>query len=377
MTTETAAPQNITRFERVVCNLCGSNETRPVFQKWEFTIVRCVQCGLVYVNPRAFRIEDDVYFDGPYLTAVERDGLLDPGVANLYGDIIYNLSTRTPLGKLLDVGCAVGHFMDFARRYGWQVEGVECSVYAARRAVERFGLNVHNVCVLKEAQLSENFYDACTLVEVVEHLPDPRETLIEVWRLLKPGALIYLTTPNFTSYRSLLLRDQWDAAIPTGHLYYFEGASLGSLLSSVGFIDVEDLTGAGDFAAELQYAETHGLNLSAEELTKVKELHLADPSGTRRAEGLVMCARKPWDPSLQPVAGGRVTGHTFHTSFEGCLVRRPGETVEDQKVYFIDKGRKRWVTTGDWIIANGMSWHDLQLITAEELEALLPGPPLP
>jgi SAM-dependent methyltransferase len=382
-TTEAVILRNPAPFERVPCNICGSNETRLVFQKWSFRIVQCVDCGLTFVNPRAFRIEADDYFEGPYLSTIEKDGQLDTGIGSLYGEIIYNVNDRVPLGKLLDVGCAMGHFLGFAKRYGWEVEGVECSPYAARYAEERFGAKVHPVCVLKDANLQENFYDSCVLVEVIEHLPDPRETMTEVWRVLQPGGLVYITTPNFGCYRSLLLREEWNAVIPTGHLYYFDSDSLGKLLSSIGFINVENLTGAADFAGDLDFAGKSGLcKLNAEDLAKVRELSQRDmetgPSNGR-GEGLVMCARKPWDSTSQQAASNqRITRQVFKTSFEGCLVRRPGETAEDQKVYFVENGRKRWVTTADWIIAKGMNWpSDVQLITPEELDAIPPGPRLP
>lgn len=345
--------------------------------------MQCVDCGLIYVNPRAFRIEADDYFEGPYLSTIEKDGQLDAGIGTLYGEIIYNLRNRVPLGKLLDVGCAMGHFLGFAMRYGWEVEGVECSPYAARYAAERFGARVHPVCVLKDANLKKDFYHSCVLIEVIEHLPDPRETLTEVWRLLQPGGLIYITTPNFACYRSMLLREEWNAVIPVGHLYYFDSASLEKLLTSVGFMNVENLTGVADFAADLDFAQKSGaFKLTAADLATVREVARLDAekgSSNGRGEGLVMCARKPWDSTGQEAANQqRIASQAFKTSFEGCLVRRPGETAEDQKVYFVENGRKRWVTTADWIISRGMNWpSDVQFITASELEAILPGPPLP
>jgi SAM-dependent methyltransferase len=376
-------PENLSQFERVPCNICGSGETRLVYQKWSFRIVQCVDCGLVYVNPRAFRIEADDYFEGPYLSTIEKDGQLDSGIATIYGEIVYNLNHRVPLGKLLDIGCAMGHFLEFARRYGWEVEGVECSPYASRYAADRFGVKVHPVCVLKDANLQKAFYNSCVLVEVIEHLPDPRETMTEVWSLLQPGGLAYVTTPNFACYRRMLLREEWHAVIPVGHLYYFDSASLAKLLTSIGFTDVENLTGPADFASELDFAQKSGqFKLSAEELDQVKGVARLDADkgpANGRGEGLVMCARKPWDSTdQQSVSTAKITRQAFKTSFEGCLVRRPGDSPEDGKVYYVDNGRKRWVTTANWIVAKGFNWpSDVQFITAEELDAILPGPPLP
>jgi len=379
----TAVPQDFSHFERVPCNICGSNETALVLQKWNYHIVRCVECGLVYVNPRGFRVEADDYFEGIYLSTIEKQGQLDPGIATLYSDILYNIGNRVPMGKLLDVGCAMGHFLAFAKRYGWEVEGVECSPFAARYASQQVGVKVHPVCVLKDANLTKDFYNSCVLVEVIEHLADPRETMTEVWRLLEPGGLAYVTTPNFASYRSLLLREEWEPVIPVGHLYYFDAVSLGNLLTSVGFINVENLSGEAEFAEDLEFARNSGLlKLSPQELDQVKELARADDArgpNNGRGEGLIMCARKPWDSSHQQSAySERIPRQAFKQNFAGCLVRRPGETPEDQKVYYVENGRKRWVTTAEWIIAKGMRWpEDVQLVTAEELDAILTGPPLP
>jgi len=373
----------LSQFERVPCNICGSGETQLVFAKWNFRIVQCVECGLVYVNPRAFRIEEDDYFAGPYLSTIEKNGQLDPGIATLYGEIVYNLSNRVASGKLLDVGCAMGHFLGFAKRYGWEVEGVECSPYAASYAEEHFGARVHPVCVLKDANLPAAEYDAAVLIEVIEHLPDPRATMSEVWRVLKPGGIAYVTTPNFASYRSLLLRSEWAAVIPVGHLYYFDAESLGKLLADIGFINIEDLTGCATFGVDYDFAVASGnLKLTPEELEAVKSIARMDEQPgvvNHRGEGLVLCARKPWDSTEeQAAAAERVVRHAFHTSFEGCLVRRPGDSPEDQKVYFVENGRKRWVTTAEWIISKGMNWpDDVQMITPEELDGILPGPPLP
>ena len=86
-----------------------------------------------------------------------------------------------------------------------------------------------------------------------------------------------------------------------------------------------------------------------------------------------------WDCIQQKSAySERIPKQAFKMSFAGCLVRRPGESDEDHKVYYIENGRKRWVTTSESIIANGFRWPaDVQFVTAEELDAILPGPPLP
>src|SRR3954454_17595495 len=213
-------------MQSICCAICGEDKGDVLFYKWGYSIVKCRRCNLSYVNPRSFKQEADDYFRGPYLATIEENGSLKSGIHSLYSEIITNLHTSLAPGRLLDVGCAMGHFMAFAREYGWTVQGVECSPYAADYGLNRWGLPIHAHCDLRAAGLSHDYFDACVLIEVAEHLPDPRVTFTEVLRLLKPGGVLYITTPNFTSFRALFQRDNWQAVIPTGHLYYFTADSL-------------------------------------------------------------------------------------------------------------------------------------------------------
>src|ERR1035441_2025160 len=184
-------------MEEVLCDLCNQNTTNLVFSKWNFNIVRCRSCGLVYVNPRTFSIDSDDYFRGPYLATIEPGGVIDSGIQDIYTQIVQRLDSCLFPGQLLDVGCAMGHFMRCARQHGWNVRGVECSSYAAAYGREKHGLQIDAVCDLRDARLPKSAFDACVLIEVAEHLPHPRQTLAEVFRVLKPGGILYVTTPNF------------------------------------------------------------------------------------------------------------------------------------------------------------------------------------
>ena len=350
----------------------------PLFSKWGYIIVECRTCGLSYVNPRAFGVEDDEYFRGAYLSTIEDQGSLNLGIKSLYARILADLETCLRPSRLLDVGCAMGHFMVEARDHGWEVTGVECSSFASEYGRNRWGLDTRQACELRDASLPANHFDACVLIEVAEHLPHPTDTFAEAFRVLKPGGMLYITTPNFASFRSLLQRDEWKPVIPTGHLYYFTVDSLTKLLARIGYVDAIDLSFPAIFDADLSAIASEGGSVSWRVDVEVLRARTAAEDWMKasngRAEGLVLCARKPWLPHETLLAALRFTG--VLPSLEGKLIRVPGTSAEDQKVYFISGGRKHWVVTTEWLAKRGLRLEDTIEADRDVLARFFLGTPL-
>jgi 2-polyprenyl-3-methyl-5-hydroxy-6-metoxy-1,4-benzoquinol methylase len=143
-------------------------------------------------------------------------------------------------GRLLDIGCGNGSFLQFARdELGYQAEGLEIDV-AARQVAEARGLKIH-AGLIPGSGLVQGQYDQITLSHVVEHLHDPKGALAEALLLLKPGGRIWIQVPNISAtslkrfgISSILL----DAP---RHLVMFDAGSLATLLRDVGFESVRAL----------------------------------------------------------------------------------------------------------------------------------------
>lgn len=138
-----------------------------------------------------------------------------------------------PKGRLLEVGCGSGATLKSMKELGWQVEGVDFDAAAVEQA-RRKGLTVH-LGTLTEQKLPENTFDVIAASHFIEHVPDPIDMLRECRRLLKPGGLLVLITPNARSWGHRLYLADWRGLEPPRHLRIFTRSSLAATCTQAGF----------------------------------------------------------------------------------------------------------------------------------------------
>lgn len=149
-------------------------------------------------------------------------------------DIQYRYLPKPQKGqRLLDIGCGNGSFLDSARAAGWDVMGLEPDPKAAN-AARHSGLNV-KVGTIDDLANVSNCFDAITLSHVIEHVHMPLEVMASVHRLLKPGGVIYIETPNIASYGAKLFGANWRGLEVPRHLVLFNPFSLQKMLAEKGF----------------------------------------------------------------------------------------------------------------------------------------------
>ncbi|MCX6626477.1 MAG: class I SAM-dependent methyltransferase [Candidatus Solibacter sp.] len=131
-----------------------------------------------------------------------------------------------PPGRMLDVGCASGLFLKMASGAGWAVEGIEPSekLYSTA-ATELAGIGQVHCGTLEESDLPQESFDAITIWDVLEHVPDPVGFLARCQSLLKQQGHLYLNVPNLDSKEARLLGKRWPLLLAE-HVNYFNRNSL-------------------------------------------------------------------------------------------------------------------------------------------------------
>lgn len=181
------------------CPLCENKEYSKIYEERGcLGIVKCNKCNLIYTNPRAKEAEKN-YF-GDVSVYIEEARLIFNNKKTHHRDRNYiyevnEIKKIKPNGKLLDIGCNMGFFLRKAREGGFDVTGVEPSPSLAGIAKEKFGLTVVNSYFNKDS-FSPQSYDVITMIDVFEHVTNPKQLLEDAHVVLKDDGVLCIKVPN-------------------------------------------------------------------------------------------------------------------------------------------------------------------------------------
>lgn len=295
---------------------CGATTAAPLgrWPEHRSTLVRCAGCGVLALEPQPDDAELAAAYASEYYGSSRRKfvaplaalvGVFQGGRARL-------VARRVARGgRILDIGCGNGGFLEQMKRLGYQVEGTERSPDAAARAPAEASLTIH-VGDLLDLELPARAYDAVTLWHVFEHLRQPRETLQRIHELLKPGGSLFLSLPNAESRQAQRYGLAWFHHDPPRHLFGFGPRSLARLLERTGFGveqvstwsweqnpygDIQSALNARGFPRDRLYRQLKGL--------------AGQPLATRGADLLQMTARLPLALARELIEAPSQTGATM------------------------------------------------------------------
>ena len=242
------------------CLLCGSHKSGIVHPP---DIVRCEECGFVYLKERPTQKWMENYYKDVYAVnepaaavtvsvpedvnlldckkeyiAAQRKDLFEEAVSFLG----YDIKSKT----LVDIGCGWGALLYNARKSGMSVIGFEFTNHNVRFAREQLMLDVRQQ-QFTDTDLQPNSVDIVTMSHVLEHVPDPFLLLKKINYVLKPGGIFYCVVPNFYSLCSAFLGEKWDWLDRNWHYSQFTPDSISKLFTNVGLQIEKITTTSGDF----------------------------------------------------------------------------------------------------------------------------------
>jgi len=224
------------------CNLCGSSKAE-LYQAADegFSVIRCNKCHLIYVDPQP---DEEVLKKSYSFSYYEPWVLRQKKLRNkMWQKRLTRIKRMVPSGRLLDIGCGEGSFLELAEIAGYHATGTEYSEVAA--PIARGRLRHGNVFLgpLSELLLANNYFDIVTMWHVLEHVIDPKRYLKEIHSILKPDGLLVMAVPNVNdlvmqiAYRiikrrkmKLFSKDEKEV-----HLYHFSAETIKAYLDKTGF----------------------------------------------------------------------------------------------------------------------------------------------
>ncbi|HEX2042313.1 MAG TPA: class I SAM-dependent methyltransferase [Acidimicrobiales bacterium] len=211
------------------CPACDGETARCLGLARGYLIFRCHRCGTDFASETGspdFGTDYEGYYSDENLTSPE---------------VVHTSLDRTLRGfdkyratnRLLDVGFGAADVLQAARRAGWEPAGVEVSKPAVENARAQ-GFDVAHG-TLEDATYPDDSFDVVVSTEVLEHVPFPRQMLDQIFRVLRPGGLLWATTPHGGGVSGKLLGLDWSIMAPPEHLQLFSLAGIKRMMTDSGY----------------------------------------------------------------------------------------------------------------------------------------------
>jgi 2-polyprenyl-3-methyl-5-hydroxy-6-metoxy-1,4-benzoquinol methylase len=236
-----------TTLER--CPVCGGTDSFPVYNAFSYIMnsfeapfspaklwMQCPSCGNMhtYGFPKS-RLRSGpgngelvAPREGAYVAAAQQ-----PRSLSIWGGILSSLSEYTDGRELLEVGIGSGELIAAALELGFDVSAVEISREQAQYAADMLGVPIWSGDMLDFD--SDRQFDVITMGDVIEHVSDPRAALVKARGLLRDGGVLWLSTPNFESGFTRMMKYNDAMWCEPSHITWFSFETLRALLAETGF----------------------------------------------------------------------------------------------------------------------------------------------
>ncbi len=244
MKTFSTVPETTERNKNIICPLCETKVFKPLWVLDGYGFSKCPTCSLIYQNPQPIAVDVEDRYDDSYFNYEinNEESFLNLMLLGLK-DIGFNFDNTSKTKKILDIGCATGLFLSHMKNLGWETSGVEICSSAVDYGNRIRGVNIFKG-TLENAPFTEESFDIIHLSHVIEHINDPDLFLSVIYKLLKPGGVVYCTTPNADGFQAKLFKGDWRSAI-ADHMFLFTVKTLKAMIKKNGFTELKHKTWGG------------------------------------------------------------------------------------------------------------------------------------
>ena len=223
------------------CVVCGCNKNKFMFDKYGFTYVQCSDCSMIFTDPvlsqkylnELYESSHALEYYATLMTdeAKKRREKISLKVVISIDKRVKNIDKEK---RWLDIGCGYGALLSAASERGYSLYGIEPSKDCQKKLKE-FNVEVYDDLSL--APFTEGYFDVISLKQVIEHLFDPKEIVEQAFRLLKPGGVLWIATPN-TKGLGMKIMKRDHPSYQRGHINMFSTKTLRRLVADAGFTKI-------------------------------------------------------------------------------------------------------------------------------------------
>lgn len=215
---------DLNQEHHTACILCRNTGLEKLKGYDQAGLVKCSNCHFVFscFVPSIQTLID--HYEG-----YPRNRAISPITLKRYDDLSDELKKYGKENNWIDVGCGSGDLLYQVQKRGWNVFGTEFTDSAVQICKDK-GISMHKG-PLNTSEYKSDFFDVITSIEVLEHINNPHEEIENFRRILRPGGVLYITTPNFNSISRRILKDRWHIITYPEHLCYYSARSLDKLLT--------------------------------------------------------------------------------------------------------------------------------------------------
>lgn len=210
------------------CLICNSIHLEDLIGYEKNYLQKCKECDFVFCSQKPSHEELIQHYN-----QYTRGGEISSITIKRYQELLDIFEPYRKNNNIIDIGCGDGYFLVEAKKRGWNVYGTEFTDEAVDNC-RKNGINIHQG-KLDSNNYSKEFFDIITSFEVIEHINNPKEELVEVIKILRTGGGFYITTPNFNALSRYYYKGDWGVIEYPEHLSYYTSKTLNYMLTSFGF----------------------------------------------------------------------------------------------------------------------------------------------